>query len=160
MKQHTIDTTAWHYTFTQRFNSFPLGGYYAPRDLCSYRGKFIKAVLTMLLIYSMATIFGALPLTYSLTWLVHGIFTHFWSIYLMPEGVLVWWGVLIVVGIIAGGVYLMYMVEELINAKRYRDEAAGIVRQPSTVKLMYTSFRQKYCTPINFSADQDENVQS
>lgn len=148
--KHTISSGSWHYSFIQRFNSFHPKSGFAPTDICEYRGKFIKAFLNCLMVYALLAIILAVPLTLTGAWLLAAVNTGIWAWSTFPGVLQAFWSLMLGGTILIGIAALADYLNERICEKRQRQEAQGIVEQPSTAKVMYQSFKQKFCVPVEF----------
>lgn len=144
MKKHTISKNSWHYRFMNAMDIVnPYG--FQPEDICEYRRDFMKAVIKLL-----AMVGGAVALLFPiydvLAEIVSSAWHWKWTFQLYPYSY-VYFGILgIVISIVLclGAVALLFAGIEAIRGEVYTR------RKPSTIKLAWRSFKDKFCTRLDY----------
>lgn len=149
----TLSENSWHFWIIKQFGDFGAIDYikdYASEgklDICRYFRYFIVSVLRVLLQAILLCLFGYWVI-YSIIYDIGMLFGWLHLAKDVPVSFVLGNGIMIIVAIVASGAWLGDKNYE--RRRRLREmEKDGIVIQPSFLKTVYRSFKEKTCILID-----------
>lgn len=142
MKTIKIDQNSWHYKILLRYNQ--ASEWNQPADLCDYRGRFLSSIAIMLLVATTITLFIVAPILNTCLWALASYNVGHWDINLLPDIVVGWWILVLLVACFAGVCHAIAAYETW-SLER---QPVGHTVEPGVFSLMYQAARKKFCVKI------------
>lgn len=138
MKSHKISKQSAGYKMMVRHGTIT-PNWDEPSDICEYRRCYIKTVLRILLI-GFVVICGLCPIIDTAVFVLASYQVGIWYIRgIHPSTEVFWLAVLTLGGAATASLTIAYIMTNLLTNK-----------DPSTVRLMYRTWKDKFCVPVEY----------